>query len=166
MQQITTPWWMNLQDAFASRPEKSLTFLSATFSKKLHPSIFSQFSQSWECRCLAHIINLAMQALISSRSKAKFYSADIKYAHLPEMVGTECDELGLVQAICIKVNCPFLITCTYWAQIRHDHPRNASSCSKRYKNRRMRTHCNCSLIWKSIGAQCLPCWIEWRLNEM
>ena len=72
----------------------------------------------------------------------------------------------LVQAICIKVNCLFLITCTYWAQIRHDHPCNASSCSKRYKNRRMRTHCNYSLIWKSVGAQCLPCWIEWRLNKM
>ena len=54
-----------------------------------------------------------MQALISTRSKAKFYSADVEYAHLPEMVGTERDELGLVRAICVKVNCAFLITCTY-----------------------------------------------------
>ena len=35
---------MNSQGVFASRREKILTFLSATFGEKLHLSIFSQFS--------------------------------------------------------------------------------------------------------------------------
>lgn len=56
-----------------------------------------------EYRCLAHIINLATQALILTRSKAKFYSADAEDAHVPETAGVERDELGLVRAICVKV---------------------------------------------------------------
>ena len=44
-----------------------------------------------------------MQALIATRSKAKFYSADAEDTHLPEATGAERDELGLIQAICVKV---------------------------------------------------------------
>ena len=55
-------------------------------------------------RCLAHIINLAAQALISTRSKAKYYDANAdEDAHIPSMEGEDRDEVGLVRAISVKV---------------------------------------------------------------
>src|SRR5271155_2433874 len=53
-------------------------------------------------RCLAHIINLATQALISTRSKAKYYSPDADDAHIPDLTTRERHEVGLVCAICVK----------------------------------------------------------------
>ena len=55
-------------------------------------------------RCLAHIINLATQAVISTRTKSKYYTGDPADDHIPEdRDDTERDEIGLIQAICIKV---------------------------------------------------------------
>lgn len=54
------------------------------------------------CSCLAHIINLATQALISTRSKAKYYSPDTDDAHIPDLGAVERDEVGLVRAISVK----------------------------------------------------------------
>ncbi|PPQ87326.1 hypothetical protein CVT26_004408, partial [Gymnopilus dilepis] len=53
-------------------------------------------------RCLAHIINLATQALISTRSKAKYYSADSDDGHLPDLNAPDRDEVGLIRAITVK----------------------------------------------------------------
>jgi hypothetical protein len=52
--------------------------------------------------CLAHIINLATQALISTRSKAEYYSPDTDDAHIPDLGASERDEVGLVRAISVK----------------------------------------------------------------
>ena len=53
-------------------------------------------------RCLAHIINLAMQALISTHSKSQHYNLEDPDADLTSGdVGR--DTVGLVQAICVKV---------------------------------------------------------------
>jgi hypothetical protein len=46
-------------------------------------------------RCLAHIVNLATQKLISTKSKAKYYST-----HEEDVLDD-----GLVRAICVKVWC-------------------------------------------------------------
>ena len=55
-------------------------------------------------RCLAHIINLATQALIKTRSEAKYYSPHEEVQEdLDADAGAERDELGLVRAICVKV---------------------------------------------------------------
>jgi hypothetical protein len=55
-------------------------------------------------RCLAHIINLAMQAVIMTCSKAKFHNGSPDNSELPEDLGaTEHDEVGLVCTICVKV---------------------------------------------------------------
>jgi hypothetical protein len=56
------------------------------------------------CRCLAHIINLATQALIATRSKAQYYNphADVD-EHMPDVEAIERDKLGLIRAISIKV---------------------------------------------------------------
>ncbi|PPQ91560.1 hypothetical protein CVT25_008679 [Psilocybe cyanescens] len=51
---------------------------------------------------MTHIINLAMQAIISTRSKAKYYDANTEDLHIPDMVAKDCDEVGLIQAICVK----------------------------------------------------------------
>jgi len=55
-------------------------------------------------RCLAHIINLATQALIKSRSKAKYFNPhEGNDEDVNGEDGAERDELGLVRAICVKV---------------------------------------------------------------
>ena len=54
-------------------------------------------------RCLAHIVNLATQVLISMRSKAKYYNPHDIDEHSPDFDANERDELGLVCAISVKV---------------------------------------------------------------
>jgi hypothetical protein len=53
-------------------------------------------------RCLAHIINLAMQALISTHSKSKHYNPAEPDADFT--VGNGRDVVGLVQAISVKAS--------------------------------------------------------------
>jgi Na+-transporting methylmalonyl-CoA/oxaloacetate decarboxylase gamma subunit len=55
-------------------------------------------------RCLAHIINLATQALISTRSKSKYYNPHDLEEHVPDVDAFERDEMGLVRAIAVKVS--------------------------------------------------------------
>jgi len=49
--------------------------------------------------CLAHVINLATQTLISSYSKAPHYSPHDPKSH---ELSTR-DEIGLIRSICVKV---------------------------------------------------------------
>jgi hypothetical protein len=49
--------------------------------------------------CLAHVINLATQMLISTYSKTPHYNPKQPNAHIP----TSRDEVGLVRAIVVKV---------------------------------------------------------------
>ena len=58
-------------------------------------------------RCLAHIINLAMQALISTHSKSRHYNPADPNADLTSNDATH-DTVGLVWAICVKVCCSVL----------------------------------------------------------
>ncbi len=62
-------------------------------------------------RCLAHIVNLATQAMISSWSKASHYNGDPSNDHIPEAMeeSFERDEIGLVRAIVIKVSTSLLL---------------------------------------------------------
>jgi hypothetical protein len=54
-------------------------------------------------RCLAHVINLATQALIKSYSKSKHYDPANLNEHLPDTDALVRDEVGLVRAIAVKV---------------------------------------------------------------
>ena len=46
-----------------------------------------------------------MQAVITTHSKSKFHDGSLDNDELPEDLGaTECDEIGLVHAICVKVS--------------------------------------------------------------
>src|SRR5258708_2577650 len=49
--------------------------------------------------CLAHVINLVMQVLISTYSKAPHFDPQNPKGHVP----TSCNEVGLVRAIAVKV---------------------------------------------------------------
>ena len=57
-----------------------------------------------QIRCLAHIVNLATQAIISARSKSKYYNSNPDDNYIPDDLGAALrDEVGIVRAICIKV---------------------------------------------------------------
>ena len=65
---------------------------------------FNLFVLNLLYRCLAHIINLATQAVISTRSKSKYYSGDPEDDTVPENAGTgDRDKIGIIRAICVKV---------------------------------------------------------------
>lgn len=66
--------------------------------------------------CLAHIIHLATQAVISTHSKSKHYDPQNPDAHLPLPIISGAlgdpnrrDEIGLVRAIAVKVSCLHLV---------------------------------------------------------
>jgi hypothetical protein len=54
-------------------------------------------------RCLAHVINLATQAVIKAYLKSKFYDPSKPDDHIPDTSGFSRDAVGLVRAICVKV---------------------------------------------------------------
>lgn len=79
--------------------------------------IFGEFSLflCWQLitsdRCLAHVINLAMQAwLISAYSGAKYYEPHLPKAHELDVNSTEQDEIGLVWSIVVKVSWGFVVS--------------------------------------------------------
>ena len=51
---------------------------------------------------MAHI-NFTTQALIAAWSKAKYYDPQDKEEHISDLDVVDCDELGLVWAISVKV---------------------------------------------------------------
>jgi hypothetical protein len=69
---------------------------SLMFNSSLFTTVYS---------CLAHIINLATQALILTYSRAPHFDPKDPEAHIP----TSCDKVGLVRAIVVKVRFNHLI---------------------------------------------------------
>jgi hypothetical protein len=61
-------------------------------------------AHTFQYRCLAHIINIATQALIQARSKTKYYNPHDIDEHTPDVTAPERDELGLIRAVSVKVN--------------------------------------------------------------
>jgi hypothetical protein len=59
---------------------------------------------SFISRCLAHVINLATQALLAAHSSAKHYDPAKPTDHEPDVDGYFRDEIGLVRAIVVKVS--------------------------------------------------------------
>ena len=68
------------------------------------PTIVSRCSCSIWSRCLAHVINLATQALLAAHSPAKHYDPTKPTEHEPDVDRYLCDEIGLVWAIVVKVS--------------------------------------------------------------
>ncbi|KAF8805603.1 hypothetical protein BYT27DRAFT_7104261, partial [Phlegmacium glaucopus] len=53
-------------------------------------------------RCLAHVINLATQALISTYSKTKHFDPKEPNDHEPDIDAFQRDEVGLIHSITVK----------------------------------------------------------------
>ena len=64
---------------------------------KAHRSIYIS-------RCLAHVINLATQALLAAHSPAKHYDPTKPTEHEPDVDRYLRDEIGLIRAIVVKVS--------------------------------------------------------------
>jgi len=62
---------------------------------------------------LAHVINLATQALIKGYSKAKYYSPVNPDEHMPDVDAFIRDEVGLIREIAVKVDSQSLISLYY-----------------------------------------------------
>ena len=67
-------------------------------------TIMTQDSIHILSRCLAHVINLAMQALLAAHSVTKHYDPSKLTDHEPNVNGLFRDEIGLVRAITVKVS--------------------------------------------------------------
>ncbi|KAF5309489.1 hypothetical protein D9619_012496 [Psilocybe cf. subviscida] len=84
----------------------------AHFATRLNASEARKGMKEWEwkahyIRCLAHVINLATQALLAAYSKAKYYEPgtfeiDDDFG-IPGVEGVWRDEIGLIRAIAVKV---------------------------------------------------------------
>jgi hypothetical protein len=62
----------------------------------------------WDCgsrhiRCLAHVINLATQAILKTYSNANHFDPQKPKDHEPDVLAVDQDEVGLVRAIAVKV---------------------------------------------------------------
>ena len=105
--------YKNSRFAINSRPGlvlMSSAVRSGRYLCVLTVGISAYLSLIISARCLAHIINLAAQAVISARSKSKYYNGDLADDHLPEdLSANERDEIGIVRAICVKVGTVFLV---------------------------------------------------------
>ncbi len=55
-------------------------------------------------RCLAHVINLATQALLAAHSPAKHFDPAKPDDHVPDVDDFLHDEIGLIRAIVVKVS--------------------------------------------------------------
>ena len=90
-----------------------------------------------------HIINLATQVLIATQSKAKFYSANSEDGHVLDTTGTDREEIGLVRAICVKVQSlphESYIDSKYFPLVRHSRRRNARNFSNWFRYARINHH--------------------------
>ena len=95
---------MSLHSAIRRKQEKVLTLRNGIcgISAIINEDRVSN-ENCCSTRCLAHIINLATQVLISTRSKAKHYNPHNVDEHASDVDAVQQDKLGLVRATCVKV---------------------------------------------------------------
>jgi hypothetical protein len=97
------------------------------------PIYFKLFTGS--CSCLAHVINLATQALIATYSKSPHFDPKNPEAHIP----TSRDEVGLVRAIVVKVQNNTL----YWRMV---YCHSQSTVQERSSSKRKQ-------IWRTVQTK-------------
>lgn len=107
--------------------------------------------------CLAHVINLATQMLISTYSKSPHFDPKEPDAHVP----TTRDEVGLVRAIVVKV---WIIYLARWwhssLSFRNAHLQNEKKCGRPFKPRWIIPHrFNSFSTWRCSGHQHIWCLI-------
>ena len=88
--------------------------------------------------CLAHVINLATQVLISMYSKSPHFDPKQPNAH----VSTYCNEVGLVRAIMVKVCTNTLLRKVIsYPVARNAHHQSKRRCGKVFKVKKMTYLC-------------------------
>jgi hypothetical protein len=136
-----------------SRRSSTTHYLNSDFANKFHS-------------CLAHVINLAMQTLISTYSKAPHYSPHDPKGHEPDSSQkTSRDEIGLVRSICVKVcqlvlhPCLMLYTVVLTTN-RSVHLQSVKSCTRLFRQRQgcLCQH-SCWLTWRFAGHRHTSCLI-------
>ena len=65
------------------------------------------------CSCLAHIVNLATQAVLRTHSKSKHYDPKEPEKHEPDVEEDYRDEIGLIRLIVVKVTFFNVPVCFY-----------------------------------------------------
>ena len=120
------------------------------------------FYDSIYCRCLAHIINIATQALIATCSKARYYNPHVLNEHEPDANGTDVtdrDEVGLICAIVVKVGLflsfinrvLLVLLIMIW---RNDHHLNVKNYSKLFNGEVALHYLSSSyLTWRFSGVR-------------
>ena len=104
MPQTMTQCFKNLHTVTSSRLALNLMWNTNTSGKFTNNHIHLYFTVFCSHRCLAHIINLATQAVIARCSKAKYYNSNMDHDELPKDLGAaDQDEIGIIHAICVKV---------------------------------------------------------------
>ena len=106
MPRTTTQCFKSLHTAISSR-QVPLSMWNTTTLDLPWAFDFMWCTHAFSFRCLAHIINLATQAVITTCSKAKYYNSSSQDDNkLPQDLGvTKHNEIGIVRANCIKVHC-------------------------------------------------------------
>ena len=87
--------------------------------------------------CLAHVINLATQVLISTYSKAPHYAPHDPLAHGPDTTQSgDRDEIRLIRSICVKVRLPplYVICFINSIQKRNIHLPNGRNSTDKYRS--------------------------------
>ena len=103
MPRTTTRCFKSLCTAISSRQVPLLMWNTATLGLSWAFD-FMWCTHTFSFICLAHIINLATQAVITTHSKAKYYDGSGQDDNKPpeDLGATEHNEIGIVCAICIK----------------------------------------------------------------
>ena len=98
-----TPWWRILVCTLKSSQRRNLITKNGVSGTCFWWIIVND---DWIVlpSCLAHIINLAMQALLTAHSKSEHFDPATPDADLVASRGVQRDEVGLVRAICVKVS--------------------------------------------------------------
>lgn len=124
-------------------------------------SLILESSHLMSCSCLAHIVNLATQALLSSYSTSKHYDPKNPNDHLPPATASADsprDVVGLVRAITVKVHNLSSFVHRAYRNARSAPLPNANSSSKMSRNGvASPSPGNSSLICRSGGHPPISC---------
>jgi hypothetical protein len=75
------------------------------FAQEIKTATNTAYSHLDRCvQCMAHVVNLATQALIKAYSKSKHFDPENPDDHVPDTEAFIRDEVGLIRAIAVKVS--------------------------------------------------------------
>ena len=119
------------------------------------------YQQWFITSCIAHIVNLATQALITAHTKSKHYDPAKPDDDLVVERGVDRDEVGLVRSITVKVvfDHSFTVELSLTSNKRSVHLANGSRSSLTFNSSpASRTQNNFCWICQCGGLPHMSCW--------